>query len=152
MKFALILSMIVLIIIASAIALVMLGMTGSVAYSPEPAAPPATVSSVSSASSSAFPLNMGILPWRDLIVDPGCTMVTDPGGARYITGTVKNSGPLKYPYVQIEIDFYNDAGALIGSGQDSARDLGPSGAWQWRIPAPEKGATRAEVTGVAGYV
>lgn len=151
LRVVMVLSVIALVFLSAAVVLSVLGMAGSVAYSPDETLPTATVAKVPPGLPISLPADIGTLQWRELIVD-NCTWVTEPGGARYLAGTVKNAGPLDYPYVQIVIHFYDDNLTAVGRGEDSGRNFSSGGTWQFRVPAPGKTATEAEIREVAVYV
>lgn len=55
-------------------------------------------------------------------------------GTRAICGTVLNNSANTYSLVSLDINLYNESGALIGNTYDSIRDLDAGRQWKFEAP------------------
>jgi hypothetical protein len=70
--------------------------------------------------------------------------IVDRNGAKFITGTVTNSGNYAYQYCRVEFNLLDEAGQ-IGWVSSSVNKLDPKGKWNFEMPLTGDGAKAARI-------
>jgi tetratricopeptide (TPR) repeat protein len=71
--------------------------------------------------------------------------IVDRNGAKFITGTVTNSGNHTYEYCRVEFNLLDETRAQVGWVSSSVDKLDPKGKWNFEIPLSGDGAKATTV-------
>ena len=72
-------------------------------------------------------------------------------GIWYYTGTVTNNSNKQFSYVQVEINLYDDTGALVDNVIANAANLEPHGTWKFRALVLNHNWSTSKLKSVTGY-
>lgn len=70
--------------------------------------------------------------------------IVDRNGAKFITGTVANTGNYAYHYCRVEFNLLDDTGQ-VGWASSSVDKLDPKGKWSFKIPLTGNGAKATRI-------
>lgn len=70
---------------------------------------------------------------------------------RYVVGTVKNNTGLKFKFVQVEIDLYDQFGTLLGTVLAKTDNLEPNGSWKFKSLITDETTEKFKIRDVHGF-
>ena len=66
-------------------------------------------------------------------------------------GKIKNTSSMVCPYVQVDVNFYDEHGNQVDSGMANTKNLAPGDTWNYSIPNTSKDAVLVKVIDVQSH-